>query len=65
MALHKIPVKKCNPYNEIGVIHNNALEYFAKNAPAKHTLDDVFRLSGTSVLNDLKGKNKYYKFYPN
>lgn len=59
MALHQIPVKRFNPYNQLGIIHNNALDYFVKNAPADFTLDDILRLSGTSVLDDMKGKDEY------
>ena len=59
MALHVIPIKKFNPYNQLGIIHNNALDYFVKNAPADYTLDDVLRLGSTSVLDDMKGKDEY------
>ena len=59
MALHTIPVRKFNPYEQIGTVHNDAITYFAKNAPADYTMNDVLRLSCTSVLDSLKGKDEY------
>lgn len=59
MATNKISIKKFNPVDRLGKIHNNALDYFIKNVPADFKLDDILRLSGTSVLNDLKGKDDY------
>ncbi len=59
MATNKISIKKFNPFDRLGTIHNNALDYFIKNLPADFKLDDILRLSGTSVLNDMKGKDDY------
>lgn len=59
MSVSKISVKYFNPYNDLGALHNNALDYFLKNAPADFNINDVFRLSSISALNDLKGKDEY------